>query len=93
MDGAHEYIFSHITMDFTSFPLADDANTKRFSYLIMPNFLKKSATSFEKFSIDVQNIVQTIPVVNDRLKVSTFHMEHVEIERRSPVPIFVLEWN
>ena len=80
-------------MEFHSLTVADDIHLKKSCYLIMPEFLKKSATSFEKFSKEVECIVKIIPGVSDRLKVSTLHMEHIEKERRSPVPIFVLEWN
>jgi hypothetical protein len=71
----------------------DDAMLKlKRDYLLMPQFLSKAATSFEKFAAEVQQIVDVIPTVSDYLTVSTFHPEHVEKERRSPVPIMVLEW-
>lgn len=94
VDEAHEYVFSHIAMDYHKFVISGDAGSSRNrSYLIMPHFLKSSATSFDRFSKAITNIVSKIPDLGHHLKISTFHREHVEKERRSPVPIFVLEWH
>lgn len=61
-------------------------------YLLMPQFLTRAATSFEKFSEQVQQIVDVIPTVSDYLTITTFHPEHVHKDKRSPVPVIVLEW-
>ena len=58
--------------------------------ILTSNFLSSSATSFEKFAAEVNKIIAVLP--NDKVQVATFHPEHVDPSRRSPMPISVLEW-
>lgn len=93
VDAAYEFIFATIAMQrnrASSKVGTDDITLKR-DYLIFPNFLSKAATSFEKFSGQVQKIINSIPGISEVLCVSTFHPEHVDEAKRSPVPILVLE--
>ena len=102
VDAAYEFIFATIAMQRNRAKAAasssggsnnnkaGDIALKR-DYLIFPNFLSKAATSFEKFSGQVQKIINAIPGISDVLCVSTFHPEHVDQAKRSPVPILVLE--
>lgn len=64
-------------------------------YLIMPNFLASSATGFEIFALEVGNIIRVLPGYSNKVAapVLTYHPQHVERERRSPVPILVLSWD
>jgi len=94
VDAAYEFIFATIAMQrnraSSKVGTDDDIMLKR-DYLIFPNFLSKAATSFEKFSGQVQKIINSIPGISEVLCVSTFHPEHVDEAKRSPVPILVLE--
>ena len=62
------------------------------SYLVLPNFLTASATSFERFAMEVSAIADTIPGLSDELALSTLHPETVEKEWRSPHPILIIQW-
>lgn len=62
------------------------------SYIVLPNFLATSATSFDRFAGQVSNIIRVMPGMKDKVLVSTFHPEHVVKSTRSPVPIFVVTW-
>jgi len=76
---------------------------KRFyrHYLVMPSFLSSSATSLEKFTNEVQKIIDVLSLdlssyqhgINtaDKIRVSNFHPEHVDHSKRSPVPMIMLE--
>ena len=100
VDAAYEFVFATISMQRNRAKAAiatennrtaGDISLKR-DYLLMPNFLSKAATSFDKFSGQVQNIINAIPGISEVLTVSTFHPEHVDKSQRSPIPILVLEW-
>jgi hypothetical protein len=93
VDAAYEFIFATIAMQRNRAAAAvagGDITLKR-DYLIFPNFLSKAATSFEKFSGEVQKIINAIPGISEVLCVSTFHPEHVDKAKRSPAAILVLE--
>ena len=62
------------------------------SYLILPKFVTSSATSFEKFADGIKGIVKSIEGLEERLAVSIMHPEHVEKDKRSPVPVLVIQW-
>jgi len=62
------------------------------SYIVMPNFVSSSATSFEKFSKEVEHIVTCISGLSDMLSVSVMHPEHVQRNKRCPHPVFILQW-
>lgn len=85
VDAAYEFIFTNIAM-------LKDANHTMRQYLAMSHFLSSSATSFEKFSHEVQKMISVLPDLNGKVTISTFHPEHIQASKRSPVPIYVLEW-
>jgi len=94
VDEAYEFLFSFIAMNLSIFEennSAEEVNLR--NYLIMSNFLSSSATSFEKFMNEVNNIIDAIPNLREKLSVSDFHPEHVDKEKRSPQPIMVLQWH
>eukprot|EP00591_Stephanopyxis_turris_P012027 CAMPEP_0195517568 /NCGR_PEP_ID=MMETSP0794_2-20130614/11011_1 /TAXON_ID=515487 /ORGANISM="Stephanopyxis turris, Strain CCMP 815" /LENGTH=414 /DNA_ID=CAMNT_0040646389 /DNA_START=254 /DNA_END=1498 /DNA_ORIENTATION=- len=95
VDAAYEFVFSIIAMQRkqnTTNLVSGESKVNR-QYLIMPNFLSKSATSFEKFTKEIEKIIQIIPHLDNDLSVSYFHNEHVEKDRRLPCPALLLEWN
>jgi len=82
VDAAYEFVFTNVAM-------LNEGNSKQY-YLVMPNFLSAAATSFEKFSGEVINIISCIP--DAPVRVTTFHPEHIDSKKRSPSPILKLEW-
>lgn len=100
VDAAYEFVFYNIAMHLHSSTTVNKNRNSienvepHLSYLIMPNFVPTSATSFEKFAIEVQNIISIIPGLSNHVSsVSTLHPEHIDSNNRSNVPIFILEWN
>lgn len=88
VDEAYEFIFTNIAMLCES--KAKGAVERQ--YLVMPHFLSAAATSFEKFSKEVETMIGHLPDLKDKVAITTFHPEHVESTKRSPVPLFVLQW-
>jgi len=94
VDEAYEFVFTNLAMQTTQF-LEDskvDAGAQKRQYLVMPNFVTTSATSMEKFTKEVESIVSTLPMVRTHVGVSCTHPEHIEEGKRSPVPVFILQW-
>lgn len=91
VDHAYEFVFTNIAM-LEGQTKQDKTNGSHRQYLLMPHFLSSSATSLEKFTKEVMNIVKTLPDLSEKVKVSTFHPEHVQQPRRSPFPIICLQW-
>ncbi|CAB9516776.1 expressed unknown protein [Seminavis robusta] len=91
VDHAYEFVFTNLAMQKHQASV-DNIHGSRRQYLVMPHFLSSSATSLEKFTKEVMNIVKTLPDLDGRVKLSTFHPEHVQQERRSPLPIICLQW-
>ena len=91
VDHAYEFVFTNLAMQKHQAAL-DNIHGSRRQYLVMPHFLTSSATSLEKFTREVMNIVSTLPDLVGRVKLSTFHPEHVQQGRRSPLPIVCLQW-
>ena len=83
----------HISLDEKKDQGTNTVGKGERNYVVMDNFLTASATSFEKFTAEVNKIIQTIPSLKDRLVVTTLHPEHIESEKRSPLPICVCQWN
>lgn len=99
VDEAHEFVFSNIAMQRSNGKASKAAGGKvkelapsKRSYLVLPNFLTSSATSFERFATEVSSIVDTIPGLSDEVAISTLHPETVEKEWRSPHPILILQF-
>ncbi len=95
-DSAFEFIFSMLSLHKYK-PYVEETRTKSYdvcsrSYLIMPKFVSCSATSLEKFMQDVKNIIGAIDGLQDHVSLSLMHPEHVREEKRSPVPVIVLQW-
>jgi hypothetical protein len=99
VDEAYEFVFTNLAMQTTQFLMdgvnynaETDPGAQKRQYLVMSNFVTSSATSFEKFAKEVENIIQALPTVRDRVQISCLHPEHIQDENRSPVPVFILQW-
>lgn len=94
VDEAYEFVFANIAMQSSQFGGRGftDAGAQKRQYLVMPHFLSTSATSMEKFATEVANMIAAIPSLAEKAKVSCLHPEHVEESKRSPVPVFLLQW-
>jgi hypothetical protein len=96
VDEAYEFVFTNLAMQTSQFLTAVErtmeVGAQKRQYLVMPNFVTCSATSLEKFAMEVENIITTIPSIRDKVQVTCFHPEHIQDEKRCPVPIFVLQW-
>ena len=98
VDAAYEYVFNNLTMlnavDVENAVSLLDSRPKRGqkSYVVLPNFLPTSATSFDRFAGQVSNIIRVMPSLADKLLISTFHPEHVVKSTQAPVPIVVITW-
>lgn len=95
VDAAYEYVFHNLAM--LTAAMGDTDNEKRpkrgqKSYVVLPNFVPTSATSFDRFAGQVSNIIRVMPNLVDKVMVSTFHPEHVVASTRAPVPIVVITW-
>jgi hypothetical protein len=86
VDEAYEFIFTNVAM------LCEAKGVVERQYLVMPHFLSAAATSFEKFSKEVGTMISHLPDLKDKVEIVTFHPEHVDSMKRSPVPLFVLQW-
>jgi hypothetical protein len=92
VDEAYEFVFTNLAMQTSQFLSESEAGAQKRQYLVMPHFLTSSATSMEKFAIQAVNIIQTLPSVRDKVELTCLHSEHIDEERRCPVPVFVLQW-
>lgn len=106
VDAAYEVIFTSIAaqkplLSLPSSPLLpkdssipnNGPEVGNRSYVIMPNFLSSSATSFWKFSLEVSKILGTVMDSNELVSISIFHPEHVDEEKRCPLPTFGFQWS
>jgi len=95
VDAAYEYVFNNLAMLNSSTKDGDGGNTPKRgekSYIVLPNFLPTSATSFDRFAGQLSNIIRVMPSLANRLMISTLHPEHVVKSTQSPVPIIVITW-
>jgi hypothetical protein len=94
VDEAYEFVFTNMAMQTSQFLLDSsvDSGAQKRQYLVMGNFVSSSATSLEKFTSQVNNIVNSISQLKGKMTVSCLHPEHVDAKKRSPVPIFILQW-
>mmetsp|Transcript_4589 Transcript_4589/g.13022 ORF Transcript_4589/g.13022 Transcript_4589/m.13022 type:complete len:445 (-) Transcript_4589:72-1406(-) len=96
VDEAYEFVFTNLAMQTTQYGVSAeaqmDAGAQKRQYLVMPNFVTSSATSLEKFAMEVSNIISTLPSIKDKVQVSSFHPEHIQEEKRCPIPVFILQW-
>jgi len=86
VDEANEFVFNQITSG-----LYTNIHEKE-TFLVFDSFCPTSATSFEKFKNDVVYIMECIPTLHNKVILDAYHPEHVEKDKRSPMPIFVLHW-
>ena len=94
-DSAFEFVFLNLSLRrYAPTDLEKEAELKvgPRMYLVLPIFVSNSATSFEKFTNDVREIIETVDGLNDRIIVSAMHPEHVDESKRSPQPVMVLQW-
>jgi len=87
VDAAYAFVFTNLAMMMEG--SQQEEQTRQ--YLVFPHFLSSSATSFEKFATEVNHIVGILPDLAEQVRVSTFHPEHIDPKKRSPVPICVLK--
>ena len=93
VDAAYEYVFNTLAMISTENMVSTETPKKgQKSYIVLPNFLPTSATSFNRFAGQVSNILLAMPTMKEKTVISTFHPEHVDAATRSPVPILVVTW-
>jgi hypothetical protein len=95
VDEAYEFLFTNLAMQTSEFleeSSGVDAGAQKRQYLVMPNFVTASATSMEKFAMEVENIISTLPTVQNKVEISCMHPEHIHEEKRSPVPVYVMQW-
>jgi len=107
VDEAYEFLFTNLGMQTSQFlangrnsdhsgeatkhhPAAKDAQKRQ--YMVVPHFLSSSATSLEKFTIQAERIIRTIPSIGTKVNLASFHPEHVREHKRCPVPVIVLQW-
>ena len=98
-DSAYEFVFLNLSLHKYSPNTSniDESRHVRYkagtrSYLVLPKFTSSSATSFDKFADDVTSIIRVIDGLSDRVKVTAMHPEHIEVDRRSPSPVLILQW-
>ena len=96
VDEAYEFVFTNLAMQTSQFltPVEKsmEIGAQKRQYLVLPNFVTCSATSLEKFAVEVENIISTIPSIHGKVQVTCFHPEHIRDEKRCPIPVFVLQW-
>lgn len=94
-DAAFEFVFSSLAIQ--SYNPKRALKRKEFnfgsrSYLVMPHFSSSSATSLGVFTRNVECIIGSIDKLKNRVSVIDYHPEHINVERRAPVPLVVLQW-
>jgi len=92
VDEGYEFVFTNLAMQTSIWAERNAVHSGMRQYLVMSNFLSASATSFEKFATEVTNIVKSFAGISGKVKVSTLHPEHVDPDKRAPVPVFVWTW-
>jgi hypothetical protein len=94
VDESYEFLFTNLGMQTSRFLNGDqqESGAQRRQYLVMSRFLTSSATSLEKFSIQAENIIETLPLVGDKVNVKCLHPEHVNEDKRCPIPVIILQW-
>jgi hypothetical protein len=83
---------SHLSTTSTSSSTTPAAKKDVRHYVVMPRFVTSAATSLEKFANQVLQISNTLPDLNNRIHIQTYHPEHVHEAKRSPLPILMLQW-
>jgi len=86
VDEAYEFVFTNIAM------LQESGDKVEKQYLVLPQFLSAAATSFEKFATQVHKISAILPDLGGGVMGDTFHPEHIDAAKRSPMPILSLSF-
>ena len=86
VDSAYQFVFANVAMLHEQ----EQQETTSMYYIVLPNFLSSAATSFEKFSTTVAELLDVVPSTRGRFALSTLHPEHVDAACRSPCPILTL---
>ena len=84
VDEAYEFVFNNIAMQ--------QRRSDVTQYLVYTDFVSSSATSFEKFARECNDLASIMPSLRGKLEVSTLHPEHIDASKRSPVPVLVMRW-
>mmetsp|Transcript_46018 Transcript_46018/g.111435 ORF Transcript_46018/g.111435 Transcript_46018/m.111435 type:complete len:459 (-) Transcript_46018:158-1534(-) len=94
VDEAYEFLFTNLAMQSTQFlsESPEQGEAQKRQYLVLHNFCPSSATSTEKFLREADNIIRTLPSLRDKVKIECLHPEHVQEDKRCPIPVFVLQW-
>ncbi|MGK3746334.1 MAG: hypothetical protein ACI90V_013196 [Bacillariaceae sp.] len=93
VDEGYEFVFTNLGMQTSQFIVGDvQAFAQKRQYLVMSHFLSSSATSLEKFTVQAEKIIRTLPLVGDKVDVTCLHPEHVDKDKRCPVPVIILQW-
>jgi hypothetical protein len=108
VDAVCEFVFQYLAKQERLVP--GSPAEPRQAYVLLPHFCSKSATSFEKFTIQLRILLALLQFdksdeQDDTLTLSGsasalegilvsdyFHPEHVDAEKRSPLPILSLRW-
>jgi len=88
IDEGCEFVFSNIAMKQSL--MLDHRNTSQ--YLVFERFMSKSATSFEKFSKELDGLISLLPSLKGKLNIDILHPEHLSSSYKSPVPVLVMSW-
>jgi len=93
VDAAYEFVFINLAMVLASESSKEAADASKIrQYLVMPKFLSSAATSMEKFKMEVEAIWQGWPDLEGKdVSLEVFHPEHIDADKRAPVPIFVIQ--
>jgi len=87
VDGGFEFVFNNIAMQVASQELKASSQ-----FLVFSNFMSSSATSFEKFALEVTALLHLMPSLKGKVFISTLHPEHIDPDFRCPVPVLVMNW-
>ncbi len=105
VDEAYEFLFTNLGMQTSQFLVYNNNNNnnaaaakpnpksaQKRQYMVLPQFLSRSATSLEKFTKQAERIISTIPSISTKVDLTSFHPEDVDEAKRCPVPVIVLQW-
>eukprot|EP00980_Cylindrotheca_fusiformis_P026986 scaffold18304_cov72-Cylindrotheca_fusiformis.AAC.1 len=101
VDEAYEFLFTNLAMQSTQFLQSSASNNNnnddaaaapKRQYMVLNNFCTRSATSLEKFVTEATNIISTLPSLKGKVDLEWFHPEHIQPNKRCPVPVIALQW-
>lgn len=86
VDEGFEFVFNNLAMQNASILKL------KAQYLVYPNFMSSSATSFEKFAHEATALLELMPSLKGKVSFTTLHPEHIDPDLRCPVPVLVMNW-